>query len=99
VFEPENAPVEAYATAVADTIGRAPPSCWAGWGRAGRVLPGAVAAKLHAPALTGGIAVTFDGAELLAIDSDPNAPVFAEADYSLVGDLYEILPALTDAFK
>ena len=35
--EPDDAPVEAYATAVADTVAttpQSPQSCWAGWGRA-----------------------------------------------------------------
>jgi electron transfer flavoprotein alpha subunit len=33
---------------------------------------------------------------VVAIDSDPAAPIFREADFGVVGDLHEVLPALLD---
>jgi electron transfer flavoprotein alpha subunit len=40
------------------------------------------------------------GAEIIvAINSDPNAAVFSQTDYGLVGDLYQLVPAITAALK
>lgn len=36
---------------------------------------------------------------IIAVNNDPSAPIFNIADYGFVGDLYEVLPALTEHFR
>lgn len=73
--------------------GFCPPDCQIG--QTGK----SIAAKLY---LAIGVSGTFQhlaglqkAQTIIAINSDPNAPIFSVCDYGLVADLYEVLPQLT----
>jgi electron transfer flavoprotein alpha subunit len=102
---PENIPqAEAVAKALGGEIAASRPICDEGWlpmerqiGSSGQT----VAPKLYlALGISGAIqhVVGMKGARtIVAINKDQNAPIFEIADYGIVGDIFEIMPALTEA--
>ena len=36
---------------------------------------------------------------VIAVNKDKNAPIFKYADYGIVGDMYKVVPALTEHFN
>jgi electron transfer flavoprotein alpha subunit len=104
---PENIPLaEALAKAIGGEIAASRPICDEGWlpmerqiGSSGQT----VAPKLYlALGISGAIqhVVGMKGARtIVAINKDSNAPIFEIADYGVVGDIFEIMPALTEALE
>src|ERR1700676_655748 len=104
---PENIPqAEAVAKAMGAEIAASRPICDEGWlpmerqiGSSGQT----VAPKLYlALGISGAIqhVVGMKGARtIVAINKDQNAPIFEIADYGIVGDIFEIMPALTEALE
>lgn len=104
---PENIPqAEALAKAIGGELAASRPICDEGWlpmerqiGSSGQT----VAPKLYlALGISGAIqhVVGMKGARtIVAVNKDQNAPIFEIADYGIVADIFEIMPALTEALE
>jgi electron transfer flavoprotein alpha subunit len=107
IKEAENIPiVEALAAALGAEMAASRPICDNGWlpmerqvGSSGQT----VAPKMYvAVGISGAIQhlVGMKGSKtIVAINRDPEAPIFEVADYGIVGDLFQVVPALVEELK
>jgi electron transfer flavoprotein alpha subunit len=96
------APVEALAAALGGAVGCSRAVTIAGWrphtdqvGQTGTKI----APEIYIPCGISGATQHMAGCKgakrILAINTDPEAPIVANADYAVIGDLHEVLPAIT----
>ena len=107
IKEPENLPlIEKLAQALGAEMAASRPICDNGWlpmerqvGSSGQT----VAPKLYlAVGISGAIQhlVGMKGSKtIVAINKDPEAPIFELADYGIVGDLFQVVPALIEELQ
>ncbi|WP_136590796.1 electron transfer flavoprotein subunit alpha/FixB family protein [Salinigranum halophilum] len=98
--------VEELADAMGATLSASRPIVDNGWlpknrqvGQSGKVVTPDVYLAIGISGAVQHVAGMKGAETIIAINTDPNAPIFDIADYGIVGDLFDVVPALVEQFR